>query len=77
MKRNLGVVERVIRPMLGLVALGVVASREQFGPSEAVVALLGGFLILNGVAARCYLWRLLGINTADPEVCDLDTHRQD
>ena len=77
MKKNLGTFERVIRPLLGLVALGVVASRDSFGASEAVVALLASFLILNGVTARCYLWRLLGLNTADPDACDMSENQQD
>jgi hypothetical protein len=72
MKKNLSSLERVFRLFLGITALGVVYSQPSFGLSETVVAVLGVFLVLNALAARCYLWRWLGINTASRTQCDLN-----
>jgi hypothetical protein len=31
--------------------------------ADSVLLLLGFFLVLNGLTARCYLWRWLGISS--------------
>lgn len=66
MKRNLGNFERIARLALGLVALAVAATRGSYGVSEAVITILGVFLVLNGLLGRCYLWKALGITTVRP-----------
>ncbi len=77
MKQNLGVLERLIRPLLGIIAIAVVLEQPQFGLSEGIVLLLAIFLILNGITARCYLWRWLGINTARDRNCEWNDPRED
>lgn len=74
MKKNLGPTERAVRFLLGSIAMGVVLSQPQLGISEAIVAIAGLFLVLNALAARCYLWRWLGIDTYGQKHCDLERH---
>lgn len=77
MKKNLGRFERIIRPLLGVLAIAVALSRPDFGISETIVCVLGAFLIANGLTARCYLWKALGIDTARDEACELDDATKD
>lgn len=72
MRKNLGTTERVLRLLLGAIAIGVVLSQPQFGVSEGLVAIAGLFLVLNALAARCYLWRWLGIDTRKQKQCGLE-----
>ena len=63
---NLGKAERTIRLMLGL-ALGTwVLVQPEPGALEALCAVAALFLVLNALYARCYLWRVLGLNSCDP-----------
>ena len=77
MKKNLSRFERVIRPLLGGMAIAIALSRPSPGISEAIVCVLGVFLILNGLTARCYLWKALGIDTAKDERCEFDEPSED
>jgi len=72
MRKNLGPIERALRLLLGAMAIMVVLSQPQLGISEMIIGVAGVFLVLNGVLARCYLWRWLGINTAIDKSCDLE-----
>ena len=72
MRENLGTIERVFRLLLGGIAIGVVLSQPQFGVSEGLVTIAGLFLVLNAIAARCYLWRWLGLDTTNHKQCDLE-----
>ena len=60
---NLGLIERVVRLLLGL-GLGAWALiQPALGVVEATALLAASFLILNCVFGRCYLWSLLNVNT--------------
>ena len=72
MKRNLGLFERVFRALLGATALVLALGSKSLGLSEAIVVVLGVFLLLNALTGRCYLWKLLGLNTAKDGSCSLD-----
>ncbi len=65
-EQNLGLIERVIRMVLGL-GLGVwVLIQAELGVVELVALIAASFLILNGIFGRCYLWLLLRVNTCEP-----------
>ena len=71
MKPNLSLFERVVRPLLGCLLALIALSQPEFGLLEGIVLVIAAFLILNGILARCYLWKWLGLNTArnDIELC--------
>lgn len=68
MKRNLSLFERIVRPLIGLLIGSIALAQPQIGVVEAIVLLFAVFLILNGLLARCYLWKWLGLNTARNEI---------
>lgn len=68
MKPNLSLFERIVRPLLGLVLASIALTQPDIGLLELIVLVFSVFLILNGLLARCYLWRWLGINTARNEI---------
>ncbi len=78
MKRNIGKWERALRLALGV---GICSSVMLVGNSnlaDSVLLVVGTFLILNGLTARCYLWRWLGINSnRDAPVCGLTLHEDE
>ena len=63
--RNLGVLERVIRLLLGSALAIWVYVQPQFGWIEAIASICALFLVLNAMLARCYLWHALGLNSCD------------
>ncbi len=79
MKPNLSSFERVVRPILGAVMAVVALSQPEFGWIEGVVLVAALFLVLNGLLARCYLWKWLGINTHQNEfdLCRTGGQRSD
>ena len=79
MKPNLSLFERLVRPSLGIVIAVVAMSQPEIGLMEALALVASVFLILNGLLARCYLWRVLGINTArnDIELCSRTLRNRD
>lgn len=64
---NLGKPERALRLLLGLLLGGWVLLQPEPGALEAVCALAALFLVLNALYARCYLWRVLGLNSCRHE----------
>ena len=79
MKPNLSIFERVVRPLLGMLLASVALSQPELGLLEIIVLVMAAFLILNGLLARCYLWRWLGWNTArnDIELCNRVARHRD
>ena len=71
MKPNLSLFERVVRPLLGCLLALIALSQPEFGLLEGIVLVLAIFLVLNGILARCYLWKWLGLNSArnDIDLC--------
>ena len=63
MQRNISGVERVLRLCLGLGICTAVLVLGNTNLADSVLLLIGFFLVLNGLTARCYLWRWLGINS--------------
>ena len=71
MKPNLSLFERIVRPLLGMVFASVALAQPAIGIVEVCLLIASLFLILNGLLARCYIWKWLGLNTAqnDIELC--------
>lgn len=63
MIRNEGAVDRIIRAIIGVVAL-VAAVAVGFGSVGGIVLLvLGGVLVVTAAVGFCPLYRVFGINT--------------
>ncbi len=79
MKPNLSLFERVVRPLLGCLLALIALSQPEFGLLEGIVLVLAFFLVLNGILARCYLWKWLGMNSAqnDIELCGRPVRNKD
>lgn len=79
MKPNLSMFERIVRPLLGCVLASIALTQPEIGLLETIVLVFALFLILNGVLARCYLWRWLGMNTArnDIHLCSRDIRNRE
>lgn len=60
---NLGKPERALRLLLGLLLGAWVLLQPEPGALEAICAIAALFLVLNALYARCYLWRVLGLNS--------------
>ena len=60
---NLGRSERTIRLVLGVVLAAWVYRRPHPEALEFIASLAALFLVMNALLSRCYLWRVLGINT--------------
>ena len=63
MQRNISGLERVLRLCLGLGICAAVLMLGHTNLADSALLLVGLFLVLNGLTARCYLWRWLGINS--------------
>jgi hypothetical protein len=75
MQRNIGKIERILRLCLGLVICTSVVLQGSINLADTLLMVVGSFLILNGLTARCYLWRWLGISSSSrAETCGL-AHR--
>jgi len=67
---NLGRTERLLRLGAGIFLLVWVIARPEWQILDWITAAAALALILNGVFCRCYLWRLLRINTCELEERD-------
>ncbi len=64
-EQNLGMIERMIRLLLGL-GLGAWALLQPaLGLLEGAALLAASFLVLNYLFGRCYLWSLFNVNTCE------------
>jgi hypothetical protein len=65
---NVGVVERSIRIVLGIIllAVGVLAGLPPWGTAAAYV--VGAVALVTGAVGFCPAWKLFGINTCPPNV---------
>jgi hypothetical protein len=61
-EKNVGMVDRVIRIVVGFFVLGF-GARYLDSPLNLVVAFVGFVIIATGVIGTCTLYSLLGINT--------------
>ena len=62
MKINLGMIERVVRAVLGLVLLGLSAT-VMAGTWMWVAGVVGVVLLATAAISFCPLWAMLGIST--------------
>jgi hypothetical protein len=68
MKPNLSLFERIVRPLMGCVLATIALTQPNIGLPEAVLLVISLFLVLNGLLARCYLWKWLALNTAQNDI---------
>ncbi len=62
-EKNVGMIDRVVRIILGIVLIGVVALNMVAAPWSYLVALIGLIALITGVVGTCALYSLLGMNT--------------
>jgi len=73
MQRNIGKTERILRLLLGVFICVSVLLMGNTNLADSILLVIGTFLILNGLTARCYLWRWLGVNShRDSQTCGLN-----
>ena len=63
MKRNVGIIDRVIRIMVALVIIGLSVANIISGTFAIVLIVLAGVFILTGFLRFCPLYLPFGINT--------------
>ncbi|HEY6914194.1 MAG TPA: DUF2892 domain-containing protein [Paludibacter sp.] len=63
MKRNVGIIDRVIRIMVALVIIGLSVANIISGTLAIVLIVLAGVFILTGFLRFCPLYLPFGINT--------------
>ena len=67
MARNVGPEDRVVRIVVGL-GLGLLAYLQVLpGIATIVMAVLGVYLVLSGLAARCLFYKMADIDTSVQE----------
>lgn len=62
MERNVGNTDRIIRLVIGIVLIGVGFGAIS-GIAGTIIGVIGIFLVITGILARCILYNILGINT--------------
>lgn len=62
MKRNEGVIDRIIRAVVGLALIG--ASFAVVGALKIALIVLGVVSLITAITGFCLLYRLLGIDTS-------------
>ena len=67
MARNIGPEDRVVRIVVGIV-LGVLAYLQVLpGIATIVMYVLGAYLLITGILARCLLYKLIDVDTSIQE----------
>jgi len=66
MKQNVGVVDLVVRSVLGIAILAYLAKDGAFGPGSVPGIIVAVVLIATAILRYCPLYRLLGFNTSSP-----------
>jgi hypothetical protein len=64
-EKNVGMTDRIIRVILGLILIGVFAMNAIAAPWSYLVALVGLILLVTGAVGTCALYSLLGMSTAE------------
>lgn len=62
-EKNVGMIDRVVRIILGIVLLAVFALNMVTAPWSYLVALIGLIALVTGAVGTCALYSILGINT--------------
>lgn len=63
MPRNIGIVDQVVRAMLGLAFLAYVLKDDLYFQGLDLVAFLGAYLLATALFLYCPLYRVLGLST--------------
>jgi len=67
MARNVGPEDRVVRIVVGIV-LAVLAYLRVLPPAASIVmAVVGAYLLITGIFARCIFYRLVDVDTSIQE----------
>jgi hypothetical protein len=64
-EKNVGMIDRGVRIILGIVLIAVFALNMVAAPWSYLVALIGLIALVTGVAGTCPLYSLLGITTLE------------
>ena len=63
MKKNVGIIDRVVRIMVAILIIGLYFTQIISGTLAIVLLVLSGVLILTTLIGFCPLYYLFGINT--------------
>ncbi len=62
-EKNVGMIDRVIRIILGIILLYLFVVNTVAAPWSYLVALIGLILLVTGIIGTCPLYSMLGMNT--------------
>jgi hypothetical protein len=62
-EKNVGMIDRVIRIILGIILLYLFVVNMVAAPWSYLVALIGLILLVTGIVGTCPLYSMLGMNT--------------
>jgi hypothetical protein len=62
-EKNVGMIDRVIRILLGIILLYIFVANMIAAPWSYLVALIGLILLVTGIVGTCPLYSMLGMNT--------------
>jgi hypothetical protein len=62
-EKNVGMIDRVVRIIIGIVLIAVFALNMVAAPWSYLVALIGVIALVTGAVGTCALYSLLGMNT--------------
>jgi hypothetical protein len=67
-EKNVGMIDRVVRIILGIALLALFALNMVATPWSYLVLLIAVILLVTGAAGTCPLYSLIGMNTAGKKV---------
>jgi uncharacterized membrane protein HdeD (DUF308 family) len=67
MARNIGPEDRVVRIVVGIVLLVLAYLRVLPPTASIVMAVVGAYLLITGILARCVFYRLVDVDTSIQE----------
>jgi len=62
-EKNVGMIDRVVRIILGIVLIGVFVLNMVAAPWSYLVALIGLIALVTGAVGTCPLYSIIGLNT--------------
>ena len=62
-EKNVGMIDRVVRIILGIVLIGVFVLNMVAAPWSYLVALIGLIALITGAVGTCPLYSIIGLNT--------------
>jgi uncharacterized membrane protein HdeD (DUF308 family) len=64
-EKNVGMTDRIIRIILGVILIGVFAMNYVATPWSYLVALIGVVMLVTGAVGTCGLYSILGMSTLE------------